>query len=298
MRITFNGQFRDSAEAIHTSSAQLVDMQRQVATGKRLHKVSDDPGAATTSVAERNALGAVEQYERTSDSVGSRLAVIDTTLSAIVEKLSQVQQAAFAGRGSTKTQQQRDGAAQAITGLKAALLEDLNMSFHGTYVFAGASATTSPFTTGGGGVVNPYAGSTTDMEVDVGENRSVKVAFDGNTIAQGSAAQHVFDDIDDLITALSTGDEPGTTVALTAIKAAFTRATSAQSRLGNDLRELDSHKLRLQQMKLSGMERLSKLEDANMAEAIVGMSNAEAAYNAALGAVSSATRLSLMDYMK
>ncbi len=70
MRITFNSQFRDGAAGIETASERLIEAQRQVATGKRLNKVSDDPSAASTAVAERNALGAIEQYTRTSDGVG------------------------------------------------------------------------------------------------------------------------------------------------------------------------------------------------------------------------------------
>jgi flagellar hook-associated protein 3 FlgL len=298
MRITFSSQFRDGTAAIQTASEQLIEMQKHVATGKRIHKVSDDPGAAATAVAERNVLGSVEQYERTADSVTSKLFVVDSLLSSVVEKLSEVQQTALAGRGSTKTQQQRDGAAQVLTGLKASLLEDLNMSFRGHYVFAGTSSTTKPFTTGAGGVVNPYAGSTTEMEVDVDDNRAVTVGFDGNTLAQGSAPQHLFDDLDDLITAIAAGDEVGTTAAVTALQAAFTRATSLQSRIGNELKELESQKSWLQQTSLSTTERISKLEDANMVEAVVKMTNAETAYRAALGAVSAGTRVSLLDYLK
>ena len=124
------------------------------------------------------------------------------------------------------------------------------------------------------------------------------MAFDGNTIAQGSDGQHLFDALDDLITAVSAADEAGITTGIQAMERAFNRATTAQSRLGNDMNEIDSQKLRLQQMKLSGNERLSKLEAANMAEAITNMANAEAAYQAALGAVSTATRVSLLDYLK
>jgi flagellar hook-associated protein 3 FlgL len=174
----------------------------------------------------------------------------------------------------------------------------MNTTFHGTYIFAGASATTQPFTAGAGGVINPYAGSTSQMAVDVGDGRSITVAFDGDAIAKGSASAHVFDVLDALITAVSGGNDAAISTGITELKAAFTRASTAQSLIGNDMQQIDSQKLRLQQMKLSGTERISKLEDANLAEAITNMSNADAAYRAALGAVSTATRVSLLDYLK
>lgn len=298
MRITFQSQFRDGAAGLRTAQDQLYEAQRQVSTGKRIDKISDNPTDSATVIAERNSLAATEQYERSTNSVGSRLAVVDTVLSDIVTKLQEAQSAALAGQGSNKTQLQRDAAAQTLSGLRAALLDDMNTSFHGTYVFSGSSATTQPFTAGGGGVINPYGGSTNEMEVDVGDGRSVKVAFNGNTIAQGGAATHIFDVMDALITAVAAGNDAGITTGMSELKAAFTRASTAQSLIGNDLQEIDSQKLRLQQMKLSGTDRLAKLEAADMSEAITNMSRADTAYQAALGAVSAVTRVSLMDYLK
>jgi flagellar hook-associated protein 3 FlgL len=298
MRITFNSQFRDGAAAIATASERLIEAQRQVATGRRLNRVSDDPTATASSVAERNSLSGIEQYTRTADGVASRLTVIDTVLSDIVEMLTKAQSVAMSGRGSTKTTEQRASAAEELRGIRSGLLENFNTSFQGTYVFAGANSTTPPFTVGGGGAVNPYAGSAAELEVEIGDGRVVTMAFDGNTFAQGADAEHLFDAMDDLIAAVTTGDEIGVTTGLNALERAFTRATGAQSRLGNDMNEINSQKLRLQQMKLSTNERLSKLESANMAEAITTMANAEAAYQAALAAVSTATRVSLLDYLK
>lgn len=298
MRITFSSQFRDGAAGIQRASEQLLEAQRQVSTGRRLDKISVDPAGSATAVAERNALGAVEQYQATADSAASRLKVIDTVLSDIVDKLTKAQTSAMAGQGSTKSTVQRESAAQELRGLKTSLLDDLNTMFHGTYVFSGISSTTKPYTVGGGGVVGAYAGSATEMSVDVGDGRSVKVAMDGSEIAQGSASQHLFDTFDDLIAAVTAGNDADITTGLQELQDAFTRATGAQSRLGTDLAEIDAQKLRLQQVKISTTERLSKLEDANMAEAITQMSNADAAYRAALGAVSTSTRVSLLDYLK
>jgi flagellar hook-associated protein 3 FlgL len=298
MRVTFNSQFRDSQASIEGATERLIEAQRQVSTGKKLNKVSDDPSGASTAVAERNALSAVEQYERTSENIGSRLTVVDSVLDEIISKLTEVQTVAIAGRGTPKTQVERDAAAEKLRGLKAALLDDMNTSFHGTYVFSGASSTTQPFTVGGGGVVNAYAGSATELDADIGDGRSVTMAFDGNVIAQGSDPQHMFDELDALVTAVSTGNEANITAGLAAMQRAYQRATGAQSSLGNDMNEIDTQKLRLQQMRLSTDERLSKLEEANMAEAITAMTHAQSAYEAALGAVSTATRVSLLDYLK
>ena len=50
-------------------------------------------------------------------------------------------------------------------------------------------------------------------------------------------------------------------------------------------------------MRIAAMSRVSTFEDANLAEAVSSMNRADTAYKAALGAVSTAARVSLLDYL-
>ena len=85
--------------------------------------------------------------------------------------------------------------------------------------------------------------------------------------------------------------------ALTNLDAAFTRATTAQTRVGVSLSSIEAEQARIQDTKLAVNTRLSSIEDANMAEVISGMTRADAAYRAALGAASTAAKTSLLDYL-
>jgi flagellar hook-associated protein 3 FlgL len=149
-----------------------------------------------------------------------------------------------------------------------------------------------------GGTFATYGGDHNTMQVDVGDERAVTVAFDGESITRGSDPQDLFDTLDQLITAVGAGDSDGITTGLTALQQVFDRATSAQSRVGNDMQLIGAQKVRLQQMKHAGAERLAALEDLNMAEAITEMTHADAAYRASLGAVGTVSRVSLLDYLK
>jgi flagellar hook-associated protein 3 FlgL len=297
MRITFNSQYRDSAVAVEKGSERLLEAQQRVSSGKRMNRISDDPTAAATSVAERSQLAQVDQYKRTADSVGSRLAVVDTVLSDVISKLTAAQQTATSARGSTKTAADRDAAVQQLRGLRDALVDDFNTTFHGMYVFAGTAATTKPYAMSGG-TVSPYAGTNTEAQVDIGDGGAVSVALDGEAIARGTDTGDVFATLDALMTAISAGDNDAIGTGLAGLQRAFDRATVAQTRVGNGMQAVDTQTARLQQMKLTGAERLSKLEDVNMAEAITDMSQADAAYRAALGAVGTVSRVSLLDYLK
>jgi len=296
MRVTFNSQYREAAAGIAEATERLVEAQRQVSSGRRVAKASDDPSAAAGAVAERAQLAAAEQYVRAGNSTTSRLNVTDSILGNVLETLTAVQSAALSGQGSTKSAAEREAAAQQIEGLRASLLTDFNATFHGTYIFAGAAATTKPFVETGG-VVGPYAGSTTEVSVDISGVRSVTVGFNGDAIARGSDATDVFAVLTDLATALRAGDDAGITTARDGIARAFDRATTAQTRVGIALKAIETEQLRLQDLKLTATERLSKLQDADMAQAITDMTRAEAAYQAALAATAKSARLSLLDYL-
>jgi flagellar hook-associated protein 3 FlgL len=101
----------------------------------------------------------------------------------------------------------------------------------------------------------------------------------------------------DLATALRAGNDTDITTARDGIARAFDRATTAQTRVGLALTAIETEQQRFQDLKLATTERLSKLEDADMAQAITDMNRAEAAYQAALGATAKSARLSLLDYL-
>jgi flagellar hook-associated protein 3 FlgL len=296
MRITFSSQYRDAAAGLATAAEQMLEMQRQVATGRRVNKPSDDPTSASAIVVERAQMASAEQYTRAANSMSARLNVTDTVLSGILEKLTSVQATAMSAQGATKTANEREAAAQKIEGLRTSLLADFNSTFHGTYIFAGAAATTQPFVEVAG-VVGPYAGSTNEVAVDVGEQRSVTVGFNGDAIARGSEVDDIFAVLDDMAAAMRAADDAAISTASTAVARAFDRVTTAQTRVGVALNAIEQEQTRLQDLKLSTLERLSNHEDADMAEAITGMSRADAAYQAALGAIAKGSRASLMDYL-
>jgi flagellar hook-associated protein 3 FlgL len=296
LRVTFNGQFRDATTNVERASERLLQFQRQVSSGRRLDRVSDDPSGASAALGERTKIAQVDQFTRTTDSAYSRLTVIDTVLSDIVTKLTAAQVAATSALGTTPTDAQRTAAAEQLDGLKAALLDDFNTSLQGNYLFAGTKSTTKPYVASGG-TVAAYAGSSTEIQVDIEQDRAVTVSFDGGAITKGSDTTDVFAIMDGLIAAVNASDSTAINSGITALQNVFGRVTAAQSRVGAAMQTLDAEKLRLSATKLASSERLSKLEDANMAEAITGMQQADTAYKAALGAAAAAAKVSLMDYL-
>jgi flagellar hook-associated protein 3 FlgL len=298
MRISFQTGFRDALADIQRSAKVFADSQREVSSGMRLQAPSDDPLAASAAVTEHAALGSIDRYSRTSSSVTSRLSVVDTVLGDIVSQLTAAQTSATGTLGDTATTAQREAAARELAGIRDAIFGDLNTNYRGVYLFSGSTSTTPPFTQNANGTVNAYQGDTATLRVDIDRTSSVQITFDGGTVAQGTDVQDVFSVIETLRQDILAGNTPGIQAGIDGLKRAFDRATKMQTEVGTDEKTLTDQTARLGDEKLGAKTRLSKLEDADMAEAISSMNRAQAGYQAALGATATITRVSLLDYLK
>jgi flagellin-like hook-associated protein FlgL len=83
-----------------------------------------------------------------------------------------------------------------------------------------------------------------------------------------------------------------------ALNRAFRRAVDAQGHVGNEQQSVSDGQTRLATLRLASAAQLSKDQDANVVEAIAKMNQAQITYQAALGAVGSASKVSLLDYIK
>jgi flagellar hook-associated protein 3 FlgL len=298
MRVTFGTGTTIAMSDLERAAEQLVQAQRQVASGKRVTTPSDDPSAAAAAVRARAEIATIDQYVKTADSATSRIRVIDTVLSDMISTLTTAQATATAARGSVQTAAQREATAKSLEGLRDALLTDANASFGGTYLFGGTASLAPPYLQAASGVVSAYRGDHYTLSVDIDRNRAVQVAYDGSQLLQGTDAQDLFATMQSLIDAVRANDQAGVTAGMDGLKRAFDRLVGVQSGVGAQLNALEEQTARLGDMKQATTERLSKDEDANMAEAITKMNQANTVYQSALGAVATRSKLSLLDYLR
>jgi flagellar hook-associated protein 3 FlgL len=295
MRVIFD-VIRDGLAAINEASGQLAQAQQQVATGRRVSGAGDDPAAIQQAIAERSAMGAIDAYTQTRNAAAARLASADAVLASIGDKLTSAMVTGLSAQGTGVSAAARAAAAQTIRSLRDGILADINTTFNGSAMFAGTQVDVAAYAQVGG--VWTFQGNAATTSVAVDQGRLVAVTFDGQSILQGADAQNVLTVLDDLALAIEAGDNAAIGNGLDALKRAFDRTERAHGLLGADQRSLDDVLPRLAARRLAADARRASLEDANMAEAITRLSQAETAYRAALGAVSTAERQSLLDYLR
>jgi flagellin-like hook-associated protein FlgL len=172
----------------------------------------------------------------------------------------------------------------------------MNTSYRGMYLFSGGQATTAPFAAGP--PISGYQGDGAVQYLEVDRGRAVQVSFDAGAILQGAAPADLIQTLQTLANDVLSGNMTGIDAGLAALGEAFDRVTNAQTGVGLDLSRITNDRTRLDRMQRSADQRRSVAEDANLAESISGMTQADTAHRAALQALANTGRLSLMDYLR
>lgn len=295
MRIIFD-VIRDGLASINTANRDLSTAQRQLASGKRVAGAGDDPLAVQQAIGERAAMGAIDAYKRTSESAASQLAAADAVLAGLSDKLTAASVAAMSARGAHVNDASRLAAAERVRSLRDAIAADINTTFRGVSLFAGTNVDQPAWAQVGG--VWTYQGNDATSRVEVERGRTVAITFDGGAILQGSDATDVLSELTALADAIEAGDGAGIDAGAAAVERTFARTQRAIGSLGADEQGIDEAAIRLASLRHAAEVRRGALEDANMAEAATRLTQAETAYRAALGAVSTAERQSLLDYLR
>src|SRR5688500_14172728 len=181
-----------SGQAISRTQRQLLDVQDELATGKRLNAPSDDPGDAAAVVQMQKLLEQRSAYADNIAQAKSHLGEVDTTLGDLANLMREAQTIAAANVRSDVTADQRASAAALVQNLFNQAVSLGNKQFNGTYLFGGDRATDPPFVEADGGV--RFVGSSTVLENRVDESTDSPFMVDGadvfgavSTMVKGTA---------------------------------------------------------------------------------------------------------------
>ena len=261
MRISFQTGYRNTLADIERTNADLAKYQQQISSGKRLEVPSDDPTAAVGAVKEHTEIGTLDQFTQSADSANSRLTVIDTVLSDVINKLTQAQATTASAMGNTATAQQRISAADDLAGIRDSLYASFNTMFRGTYLFGGTDTTHAPYVQNPDGSIGAYLGTRRRSRSMSTVRRRCRSPTTPMRITRGADATDVFGVLQNLIADVQSGNQANMQTGMDALKRAFDRAISTQSKVGTDENAVADEQSRLDAMRRAAAARLSSEED-------------------------------------
>lgn len=133
------------------TNAELLRLQSQVSTLRRVNRPSDDPVASTLIDRINRDLGASEQYQRNLTHAAGTLNSIDQVLGQLADSVNEVKQIASSQVGVGSDAATRRQQASVIDSYIRELYDSMNRDLAGIQLFAGSRSATRPVEVFGNG---------------------------------------------------------------------------------------------------------------------------------------------------
>ncbi len=161
-----------------------LELQEQIASGRKVQKPSDDPVASAAAVNLENAKSLNAQYGTNAAGAESALSIEEQALGDATRVLQDVKTLTIKAGNPILSDSDRTSLAAEVRGLYDELLGVANRTDgSGSYLFSGYQGTTRPFSESTPGVVS-YAGDEGRRLVQIGPQRRVVVGDNGAEIFQ------------------------------------------------------------------------------------------------------------------
>ena len=186
MRISTNMLFDSGVATMNRQLSDLVRLQQQIASQRRILTPADDPVAAARVLEVQQAADVMAQFRVNHDSARATLEIEDTQLDSAGELLIRAKELALTAGNGTLTFAQRQAAATELRARYDQLMGIANSTDGtGQFMFAGYQSATRPFSRGiddlitNGGDVT-YAGDEGQRRLQVSATRYLEVADPGS----------------------------------------------------------------------------------------------------------------------
>jgi flagellar hook-associated protein 3 FlgL len=178
MRVSTFGSFQKGLDLMQSLQSMVDRTQRQISSGNRILTPSDDPIAASRTLALRESLSRIDQFERNSDIAKIQLQDEEVTLQSVNDVLQRVRELSLQANNATQSDETRSLIAAELKQHLNQLVQLANQQDgRGRYLFAGNREETTPVTVGAGGYV--YNGDDGQREAQIGESRRIATGDSG-----------------------------------------------------------------------------------------------------------------------
>ncbi|MFX3622734.1 MAG: flagellar hook-associated protein 3 [Ectobacillus sp.] len=267
--------------------AEVAKNQQKVSSGKKHLRMSDSPLDTGKSLAIGHTLRQIEQMQRDITDSKNMLSTTETALTGIQEALDRANALVIQSLNGTQSKEDLRTTATEVEALVKQVIYLGNTQYDGRYIFGGSDYEQPPFQEDG-----TYAGGNKEVSWNIHESYSVTVFHNGNeTIAPALQT------LQNIYSQLKNGDIEGLKSSLEANKSNMEAIISSIGEVGSTSATVQSFDDMLHEQKITLTEKLSSVEDVDLAEAISDLSYMNATYQATLQVVSTMNKVNILNYM-
>jgi len=311
MRVTDSFRIRSVINNLNTSRDRLQRIQEDLASGKRIHRPSDDPLGAAISLKINTTLEGNYQFQKNIDDSISYLTASEGALDNLSNILMEIKE--LVTKGASDSIVDRKAIATQFEFILKNMLDVGNTKFKGKYIFGGTNTIDVPFTLNenelrfptGEDIVN-YRGNIENYNRQINENTTIALNVTGQEIFQkpGSDGVDMFQLVKDLVDIFKSEDETGVAVSgsditpyLDDVNKGIDQMLDIYLKIGVRKQLVMFNEERFEAQNIQLKSNLSQIEDTDFGEAFVQFKAEENALNSALSAGARVISPSLLDFL-
>lgn len=288
MRVTNNILINNMKSNIRTNIRNLEKYQKQLATGQRINKPSDDPVGLVTVMRLSSRLRDNEQFKENVDDAISWLIATDSALGSLTSSLNRVYELAVNGATGTLTYEDRHALSAEVKRIRAQVVDIINATHGDRYIFGGTNTKQEPYD---GAVWH-------DNEETIYYEIGMSIKMDVNLTAQEVfKTNDMLGMLDNVILHLET-DAPALNTDLADIKNNIDRVLACRAEVGARMNHLELTGQRLLEQFENFMTVLSEKGDIDPVQVIMDLKNQENVYSSALAVGARIIMPTLMDFLR
>ena len=296
MRVTNTMQHIQLLKNLRNNNTGIIDWQNKLATGRRIHKPGDDPVGVGYYMRYNSEINRTNEFLENANTGLGFLNTMDEMMQQTSDVLKRARVLVQQASTGTTPDDARQHIAAEIQQLKEQLVMIGNSSYSGRYLFNGQKTDQRPYS-----LTDP-ANDRTDRGVyylNVSPNVSVPVSISGEEIfGEAGAADNAFRVFDEILTHLNNNELDLLRADMERIDGLSDRINSVWAEIGARTNRFELVKERIQDQIVSLKDLRSKVGDADMAEAIIELTQRENVLQASLAVGARIMQVSLIDFIR
>jgi flagellar hook-associated protein 3 FlgL len=273
---------------------KLLQSQERIASGKRINRPSDDPVGMGQALGYRKTISGLNQYNRNITNAKVYIDNVENILDSITEFLTQAKKIA-----ADPHPDMRGMLADQVAGIREQVLQLSNSKHDGNYIFSGHNNQTAPFTYDTATETYEYvANDANSKNFIIGDGLELDIVADGEAIFAGESGDLVFNVLQTLEQALNDDNPELMTTQLQRIEDAIENLNTVRAVNSGKYKRLEATESHNKRFLVNAEDLLSRIEDTDMAAAIVDWQLEQTAYESTLAIAAKIIRPSLIDFLR
>jgi len=318
MKATLGMNYRMLSSNIEDMSNKMYDLREQSATGKKMNKPSDNPGAIKPLLDYRLKMTSTERYIEHIGEAKGEMNILDSNLDQVENIMVAAKEAGIAVVNGSLNDADRQTYADKIAHMFDEMMQMANTQNNGKYLYSGYQESTAPFSenvnysaeaydpdNAATWAVN-YHGDSNAKQVEIGPDKQIQAAVTGNELFLGDADNNgevdaggtdLFSTLKNLENAIRSNDEQAMQDGLDALEQGADQVRGVRGQMGNNAGRIERADTYMTEASLEFQEVISGYEDADVLEVFSELLQHETAFKAALNVTTRVSKLTILDYM-